>query len=212
MFRTSPASTHALQHRRFRWRGAVGGVILIPIAVATILSTPLVAADSWWGLAIRTAAWACFVAGVGFRFWATLYIGGRKDAELDLPQSVVYRFAPARCRHGSLPGKSDVLPGNRCRCRRLSADDRSRGRGRAPRAPRTGVRGVRAARPQVLALAARLLHPRARQRPHAIALERMRARIPLDLGASTRRRALAPSRPRLVADVLPQALTPQPCA
>ena len=82
MFRTSPASTHALRHRRFRWRGVVGGLILVPIAVATTLSTPLVAAESWWGLAIRTAAWACFVAGAAFRFWATLYIGGRKDEEL----------------------------------------------------------------------------------------------------------------------------------
>lgn len=74
--------TMAWRHRRFRWRGLVSGLILLPATVVTALSTPLFAVDSPWQLPIHAAAWACFVAGTCFRFWATLYIGGRKDAEL----------------------------------------------------------------------------------------------------------------------------------
>ena len=71
-----------MRHRRFRWRGALGAVVLAPIAVVSIFSTPLVPGDSWWQLPIRTAAWACFLAGAAFRFWATLYVGGKKDDQL----------------------------------------------------------------------------------------------------------------------------------
>jgi protein-S-isoprenylcysteine O-methyltransferase Ste14 len=82
VFKVSPASIYAMRHRRFRWRGAVGALILGPMAFVTLFSTPLVPGDSWWQLPIRATAWACFLAGAAFRFWATLYIGGRKDAEL----------------------------------------------------------------------------------------------------------------------------------
>jgi protein-S-isoprenylcysteine O-methyltransferase Ste14 len=82
VLRASPVSTYALRHRRFRWRGAMGGLILAPVAVVSALSTPLVPAGSWWELLIRTAAWTCFLAGAAFRFWATVYIGGRKDSVL----------------------------------------------------------------------------------------------------------------------------------
>ena len=82
MFKPSPASTFALRHRRFRWRGAVGALVLAPVAVMTVLSTPPLAADSWWQIPIRAMAWTCFLSGAALRFWATLYIGGRKDDEL----------------------------------------------------------------------------------------------------------------------------------
>ena len=71
-----------MRHRRFRWRGAIGGFILGPVTILTALSTPLVPADSLWQLPLQAAAWSCFVAGAALRFWATLYIGGRKDAVL----------------------------------------------------------------------------------------------------------------------------------
>ena len=77
--------TFAMRHRRFRWRGAIGGFILGPVAILTALSTPLVPADSLWQLPLQAAAWSCFVAGAALRFWATLYIGGRKDAVLANP-------------------------------------------------------------------------------------------------------------------------------
>ena len=87
---TAPQSIH---RRRFRWRGGVGGVLLLPAALISLFSAPLLAATSWLHLAVQTLAWATFVAGASFRFWATLYVGGRKEHELviDGPYSV--------CRH-----------------------------------------------------------------------------------------------------------------
>jgi len=81
----------ARHYRRFRWRGAVGAVLLGPAALVSTFSTPLVSNSSWWGLAARTAAWTTFLAGAGLRFWATLYLGGRKEDALvsDGPYSVL---------------------------------------------------------------------------------------------------------------------------
>jgi protein-S-isoprenylcysteine O-methyltransferase Ste14 len=85
-----PKAAQSFHRRRFRWRGGVGSVILIPAAVVTLFSTPLLGESSWLYLAV---AWASFLAGAGFRFWATLYVGGRKERELvtDGPYSI--------CRH-----------------------------------------------------------------------------------------------------------------
>jgi len=76
--------------RRFRWRGPVAALLLVPSAVVTLLSAPLVTESSWLDLGIDGIAWATFVTGAGFRFWATLYIAGRKEAFLvtDGPYSV----------------------------------------------------------------------------------------------------------------------------
>ncbi len=43
-----------------------------------ILSPPHFASGSWNALACNAAAWVVFCCGVAFRFWPTLYIGGRK--------------------------------------------------------------------------------------------------------------------------------------
>lgn len=88
---TQPLVSGTVAHRRrFRWRGTVAALLLVPSGVVTILSTPLVAESSWLDLGIDALAWASFVAGAAFRFWATLYIGGRKEAFLvtDGPYSV----------------------------------------------------------------------------------------------------------------------------
>ncbi len=53
--------------------------MLGPPFVFTILATPLVTPRSWADVAINSAAWITFIAGAGIRFWATLYIGGRKN-------------------------------------------------------------------------------------------------------------------------------------
>ena len=68
----------------------MGSVILIPAAVVTLFSTPLIGESSWAHLMVQTVAWATFLAGAGFRFWATLYVGGRKERELvtDGPYSI----------------------------------------------------------------------------------------------------------------------------
>lgn len=83
----------SFQLRRFRFRGAVGTILLVPAALATMVSEPLVTPGSWSGVAIFTLAWMAFVAGAAMRFWATAYVGGRKERELvtDGPYAI--------CRH-----------------------------------------------------------------------------------------------------------------
>ena len=80
-------------HRRFRWRGTVAIIVLVPAAVCTSLSAPLVPEQSLGHPFLQALAWIGFVAGALFRFWATLYIGGRKECDLvtDGPYSL--------CRH-----------------------------------------------------------------------------------------------------------------
>ena len=77
-------------HRRFRWRGTVAALVLLPAAVLAVFSAPLVAEGSWLAHGIDLIAWATFVAGASLRFWATLYVGGRKETVLvtDGPYSV----------------------------------------------------------------------------------------------------------------------------
>ncbi len=55
-----------------------------------LFSTPFVSEGSWFAGAIEVMAWVTFVAGTLFRFWATLYIGGRKETILvaDGPYSI----------------------------------------------------------------------------------------------------------------------------
>jgi protein-S-isoprenylcysteine O-methyltransferase Ste14 len=82
-----------VSRRRFRWRGAVGVVLLTPAALVTILANPLVTQDSWLDIGIDALAWVAFLAGAGFRFWATLYSGGRKS------DFVVAEGPYSLCRH-----------------------------------------------------------------------------------------------------------------
>lgn len=85
-----PQSFH---RRRFRWRGAIGGVLLIPAAAVTLFSEPLTRPGSLVHLMLFVVAWTTFVSGATLRFWATAYAGGRKEHELvtDGPYGV--------CRH-----------------------------------------------------------------------------------------------------------------
>ena len=78
------------QSQRFRWRGAVGVVILVPAFLVTLFSAPVVVAGSRLDLLVNVLAWMSFVAGAAMRFWATLFIGGRKDKVLmtDGPYSI----------------------------------------------------------------------------------------------------------------------------
>jgi len=81
------------QRRRFKWRGALGVVLLTPAVLVAVVTNPLVRPHSWLAVAIDALAWGIFVAGAGLRFWATLYIGGHKNDEVvaDGPYSL--------CRH-----------------------------------------------------------------------------------------------------------------
>lgn len=67
--------------RRSRWvksRGVIGLLILTPILALAIRSGTHWRLTPWQHGFLDTAAWCGFVAGVGFRFWAAAYIGGRK--------------------------------------------------------------------------------------------------------------------------------------
>jgi protein-S-isoprenylcysteine O-methyltransferase Ste14 len=82
---TTPTNSDAPQtfhRRRFRWRGAVGVIILVPAAAIALFSGPLSSDNSWLHVIIQAAGWLMFLFGAALRFWATLYIGGRKEREL----------------------------------------------------------------------------------------------------------------------------------
>ena len=82
-----------VERRRFRWRGAIGVCLLAPAAIVASLSEPFVAATSDLDLACDALAWVAFLCGAGLRFWATLFVGGRKN-------EVVVADGPySLCRH-----------------------------------------------------------------------------------------------------------------
>lgn len=59
-------------------RGTIGLLTLAPFLALAVCSAPHWRAGTWVELQIEIAGWICFVAGAAFRFWAVLYIGGRK--------------------------------------------------------------------------------------------------------------------------------------
>ena len=62
----------------FRHRDLIAGVVLIPAALVALFSAPSVPRGSTLDVVCRVTAWALFLAGAVLRFWATMYIGGRK--------------------------------------------------------------------------------------------------------------------------------------
>lgn len=62
----------------FRWRGWIGIAVLVPAGMLGLLSTPIGPEGSWADLLAEALAWPVFLAGAALRFWATLYVGGRK--------------------------------------------------------------------------------------------------------------------------------------
>ena len=62
----------------FRYRGLISGIILVPVVFVVLISKPLISEGTWLDLAVDLLAWQAFVAGLVFRLWPTLYIGGRK--------------------------------------------------------------------------------------------------------------------------------------
>jgi len=65
-------------------------LVIAPFAILTAISVPLVKEETVADFLFGMAGWATFCAGALFRWWATLYVGGRKDFELavDGPYSV----------------------------------------------------------------------------------------------------------------------------
>lgn len=55
---------------------------LAPFAALAAVSAPLVKEETLADFVLDAAGWLCFYLGAMFRWWATLYIGGRKKQEL----------------------------------------------------------------------------------------------------------------------------------
>lgn len=57
-------------------------LLLCPFAIAALFSYPTVVESSTADFLLDSAGWLLFAAGAFFRWWATLYVGGRKCVEL----------------------------------------------------------------------------------------------------------------------------------
>jgi len=66
----------------FRNRGAIGALVLVPAGVAVAFSTPTIVHGTFIDYLIDAAGWIFFVLYAVFRVWATMYVGNRKDHEL----------------------------------------------------------------------------------------------------------------------------------
>jgi protein-S-isoprenylcysteine O-methyltransferase Ste14 len=66
------------KHWAERRRATIALVILAPFAYLAIDAPVLLSPGSPGELTARLLAWSLFLGGAVFRFWATLYIGGRK--------------------------------------------------------------------------------------------------------------------------------------
>ncbi len=66
----------------FTHRGLIGVACLGPAAVAAIFSKPLLKEGAPLELLLDISGWVFFLAYVGMRVWATIYLGGRKDRSL----------------------------------------------------------------------------------------------------------------------------------
>ena len=66
----------------FRNRGWLGLVFFIPAIAGVVFSKPRVADDSLLDFFMTLTGWLCFMLYLTFRIWATMYIGSRKDKQL----------------------------------------------------------------------------------------------------------------------------------
>jgi protein-S-isoprenylcysteine O-methyltransferase Ste14 len=61
-----------------RSRAWIAILIIVPFAVAAVVSPPRAPEGTWIDNGYDFVGWIMFMVGAGFRWWATLYIGGRK--------------------------------------------------------------------------------------------------------------------------------------
>lgn len=62
----------------YKFRGAFGVILLVPTALVTLFSEPLVEEGTWVNILANGLAWTVFLAGIAFRIWSTIYVGSRK--------------------------------------------------------------------------------------------------------------------------------------
>jgi protein-S-isoprenylcysteine O-methyltransferase Ste14 len=65
-----------------RSRGWISLVLLTPVAIGAAFSPLWCSPNSWGCFWIDCLGWSLFICGGAMRWWATLYIGGRKSVEL----------------------------------------------------------------------------------------------------------------------------------
>lgn len=77
---------HAEPRFRKHWlerrRASVALAMLAPVVLAVLAAPDALRASPWLGLLATTLGWCLFLAGAVFRWWATLYVGGRKGDSL----------------------------------------------------------------------------------------------------------------------------------
>lgn len=66
----------------FRRRGLFGAIVLGPAAALVLLSRPVFVGKLLEEQLFYVGGWFFFLVYMGWRLWATLFIGGRKDREL----------------------------------------------------------------------------------------------------------------------------------
>lgn len=66
----------------FKSRGLIGLLFLFPTGVALLFSNPIIEEGGSFDLVLDGAGWFLFFLYITFRFWAILYVGGRKDKAL----------------------------------------------------------------------------------------------------------------------------------
>ncbi len=62
--------------------GWIGILLLVPAGVVVVFSAPPSLEGSWVDFGFDQIAWLTFLVGALFRWWSTLYIGGRKSKSL----------------------------------------------------------------------------------------------------------------------------------
>ncbi len=65
-----------------RSRASIALVLLTPVGCAAIFTRPYFGFEGFAEYGIELVAWLLFFAGACLRWWATLFIGGRKTSEL----------------------------------------------------------------------------------------------------------------------------------
>jgi protein-S-isoprenylcysteine O-methyltransferase Ste14 len=87
----SNESHSAIASLIFRKRGLIGGLVLFPVGAAALVSRPLLLKGTAIEVIGAALGWLLFVCYATFRLWATLYVGGRKEQELQTtgPYSIV---------------------------------------------------------------------------------------------------------------------------
>jgi protein-S-isoprenylcysteine O-methyltransferase Ste14 len=74
----------------YQSRGWIALLVLVPTGFGAAFSPLHFRVDSWAHFGCQCVGWVLFLAGAAMRWWATLYVGGRKTVELveDGPYSI----------------------------------------------------------------------------------------------------------------------------